>query len=292
MPAPFFLHRPDLDDFILIHTMGKVGSIAMMRSLEAVDIFCRHGHWAAAATQAFFERLEVVSTTRVPRWNFFLQNRINMRRTRSALQDPQYAALIKVIAAIRAPLDQIVSNYFQSFPIQDEMLRLKKLETNAANICRSILQGVERYMDRPDRSIADLTAELDEHNCDTVLFCWLVHNYRNWFDEEFRPFFPVDILAGWTHEGFQIAGNALILKYEELSTHGERAIATYAQRPRFKMIRNNVGAEKSTGDLYREVVSTLKFPADFVDHLCDGPYVRHFYSEEERDAMRRKWTGK
>ena len=121
------------------------------------------------------------------------------------------------------------------------------------------------------------------------MFCWLVHNYVHWFDEEFGPFFQTDILAGKAGQGFQIAGNALILKFEELSTHGERAIAAYSQRPRFKLIRDNVAARKNYGDLYREIIGTLKFPAPFLDHLCNGPYVRHFYSDEEREAIRKKW---
>jgi hypothetical protein len=290
MPPPFFLHRPDLDDFILIHTMGKVGSTAVMRSLEAVNIYCRHGHWASAQTEAFFDRLGQVSPTGTARWNFYVQNRLNIRRARSALQDAEYASLIKVITAIRAPIDQILSHYFQSFPVHEAALQSRRLSINVANVRNSMQDGVKLYMANPDRTITELTAELAAHNCDRILFCWLVHNYLHWFDEEFRPFFAVDILASEPHQGSQIAGNALILKFEDLSTAGERAIAAYAQRPRFKLIRDNIGGQKSYGDLYREVASSIKFPADFVDHLCNGRYVRHFYNEAERERMRNQWV--
>jgi hypothetical protein len=289
MPSPFFLHRPDLDDFILIHTMGKVGSMALMRSLETVNVYCRHFHWVAAGTEAFFERFEQVSPTGASHWNYYVQNRLNIRRARSALQDPEYASVIKVITAIRAPIDQILSHYFQSFPAHEAMLKARGLEINAGNVRNSIHEGVELYMANPGRTIAELTRELTEHNSERIMFCWLVHNYLHWFDEEFSPFFGVDILAGKTHEGFQIAGNALILKFEALSTQGERAVASYAQRPRFSLIRQNVGARKAYAELYREVAGAIKFPADFVDHLCEAPYVRHFYSNDERRQMRQKW---
>src|SRR5580700_9799089 len=106
MPS-FFLHRPDLDNFILIYTMGKVASVPLMRSLEAVDIYCRHLHWASVETQAFFERLEQITPAGLPHWSVYVENRLNVRRCRSALRDAEYASLIKVITAIRAPIEQI-----------------------------------------------------------------------------------------------------------------------------------------------------------------------------------------
>jgi hypothetical protein len=291
MPAPFFLHRPDIDDFILIHTMGKVGSTAVMRSLEKVNIYCRHSHWVAAETQAFFDRLAQVSPTGQSHWNFYVQNRLNISRARSALRDADYASAIKVITGIRAPIDQILSHYFQGFPVNEAALVTRKLDVNASNVRDNIEQGVEFYMSNPDRTLAELTREIDEDNCDRIMFCWLVHNYLHWFDEEFRPFFRTDVLAGKRNNGFQIAGNVLILKFEELSTRGEQAVASYARRPGLKLIRNNVGVQNQHGDLYREITNTMKFPAEFVDYLCNSPYVRHFYSDEEREAMRRKWAG-
>lgn len=289
MPSSFFLHRPDIENFVLAYSMGKVASVPLMRSLEAVGVYCRHLHWVTSDTQAFFERLEQVSPTRLTHWDFYVQNRVNMRQGRSALQDAEYASLIKVITAIRAPIEQILSHYFQSFPIFESALKTRKLEFNAANIRDSIADGVELYMANPARTIADLTRDLAEDNVDRVLFCWLVHNYLHWFDEEFRPFFPTDILGGALNNGFQVAGNALILRFEDLSPHGERAVAAYAKRPRFKFLRVNTGAEDVYGDVYGVILNTIKFPAPFVDYLCNSPYVRHFYSDGERSEMRKKW---
>jgi hypothetical protein len=290
MTSPFFLHRPDIDNFVLIHTMGKVGSMALTRSLENVNMHCRHTHWVATETEAFFDRLAQVSATGQTNWSFYVQNRLNIRRARSALADAEYASLIKLITAIRAPIEQILSHLFQSLPVCEAALREKELEVNAASIRTHIRESVALYMENPNRTVIGLTAELAEHNCEQILFCWLVHNYLHWFDEEFRPFCKADILAGQPRDGFQIADNVLILKFEDLSTQAERAVALYAQRPRFKMMRTNTAVQTSHGDLYREVVGTIRFPAEFVDHLCNSAYVRHFYGEEERQAMRKKWT--
>jgi Putative capsular polysaccharide synthesis protein len=291
MSSSFFLHRPDVENFVLVYTMGKVASMPLMRSLDAVGIYCRHLHWATADTQAFFERLEQVTPTGRSHWNFYVQNRLNMRQGRSALQDAEYASLIKVVTAIRAPIEQILSHYFQALPLFDSALTMKGLEVDAANIRDNVAAGVGHYMANPRRTIADLTRELDENNYDRIMFCWLVHNYLHWFDEEFRSFFHVDILGGQPNNGFQVASNALILKFEELPGHGAAAVAAYAQRPRFKLLRTNTGAQKTYGGLYRDVASTVKFAAGFVDHLCGSAYVRHFYSDEERREMCGRWIG-
>ena len=122
------------------------------------------------------------------------------------------------------------------------------------------------------------------------LFSWVVENYLNWFDREFTPFFATEIIGGRQRDGYQIAGNALILKFEELQGAGARAVALYSQRPQFKLLRENVGGDKSYGELYRQVAGAIRFPADFVGHLCESKYVRHFYSEDERRRMLERWT--
>ena len=139
--------------------------------------------------------------------------------------------------------------------------------------------------------MAELTDELQTNNSHLAYFHWVVRNYLTWFDLELLPFFGSPILAGEMTNGYQIAKNVMILKFEELATSGEQAIAAYAQRPHFKMLRDNISADKYYGDLYREVKQTIKFPRAFVDHLCDSKYVRHFYSEDERQAQKQRWIG-
>jgi hypothetical protein len=53
MLAAEYLHRPDLDNFVLVYTMGKVGSTALARSLHATNIYSRHLQWLRPETQGF-----------------------------------------------------------------------------------------------------------------------------------------------------------------------------------------------------------------------------------------------
>jgi len=287
MSFPNFFHRSDIDNFILVYTMAKVGSTALVRSLEAVNIFSRHLQWATRETQAFMDRAEAVTDPN-PYRLINQVNRINTIRAYRALRDPDYASMIKVITVVRSPVEQILSHYFHS-GVYEKPFKKEGIEINPRNVRARLLEQVEDYLAKPNRSLADLTRELSAASLERIWFSWFVHNHLRWFDEEFRAFFPADILAGTTSEGYQVADNALILRFEELAQL-EHVIGAYAERPQFKLLRDNVGADKAYGDLYREVTATIRFPARFVDHLCDSKYVRHFYSEQERSAMRQKWT--
>src|SRR5262245_60558247 len=134
-----FLHQRDLDNFVLVHTMGKVGSTALVRSLEAVNVFARHLQWLTPETQASFDRS--AELTPIPDDGFdHLLNRFNVKRANSALTDPKYASLIKVITVIRAPVEQILSYYFHNIATFAWGLEQRGKELNAGNLCESLME--------------------------------------------------------------------------------------------------------------------------------------------------------
>jgi hypothetical protein len=290
MLSSAFFHGRELDNFVLVYTMGKVGSTAIAQSLNAVGIFARHLQWVTPETQAFFDRMESIVTGSELEVIFNLQSRLNARRAYQALRNREYASLIKVITVIRAPIEQILSHYFHGIAIIERVFKERGQTLDAASLRDDILQSIEFYLTRSDWKIAELTNGISAENYERIWFCWLVHNYVHWFDDEFRPFFPADILGGNLLRGHQVVDNALILRLEDFATAAEPIIAAYVQRPQFKLLRENVGADKDYGKLYREVADTTRLPKEFVNHLCDCKYVRHFYGDEERRLMRQKWT--
>lgn len=284
MIASNYLYGMELDNFILVYTMGKVGSTALVRSLMDVNIFPRHLQWLTPETQAFFDK--VTSPNDIEQ---FL-NRLNVSRCRYALGDPEFASLIKVITVIRAPVEQIISHYFHAMDHFGVHLRKRGHEITCSNVSRNILDCVEFYLSHPNLGMPELTEMFCEANWDRILFYWLVFNYLHWIDQEFKPFFPLAHMPDGFTEGYAIAGNALILKFEDISTKGEQVVAAYAQRPHFKLLRENVGANKHLGELYQQLLNTIRFPREFVDELCDSKYVARFYTEGERREMKSKWT--
>jgi hypothetical protein len=280
------LHRPDLDNFVLVYTMGKVGSTAIARSLEKVGIFCRHLQWLTPQTQTF---LDTLWTSTAGEFDM-LQNRLNVSRCRHALRDPEYASLIKVVTSVRSPVEQILSHYFHSLDLIIDQLRRRRQDASTSTILTNILECADAFMSNPGLGTEALARQLTGDNRDRLCFHWIVNNCLNWFETEFHPFFPAAAAEGFSHEGYMIAGNALIVKFEELATSGQRAIASYVQRPGFELMRDNVGADRATGSMYREVLRTIRFARGFVEHLCESEYTRRFYSEAERDHMLTRWA--
>lgn len=198
--------------------------------------------------------------------------------------------MIKVITVVRAPIEQILSHYFHGLALFERHLRKQNQDVTASIISANILDCVDAYLTRQGLSVVELTHRLNESNPDRIFFHWIVLNCLNWIDEEFRPFFPCELRGGFAGKGYLIAGNALILKFEELPTNGEKAIAAYVQRPQFKLVRDNVGSDRATGGLYQQVLSTIRFPKEFVDHVCDSTYVRLLYTADERQKMKDRWA--
>ena len=119
-----------------------------------------------------------------------------MHRCQYALRDTEYASLIKVITVIRAPIEQILSHYFQGIAVFESDLRRQNQEITRSNLTANILDCAEFYMRHEHLGVPDLTEMLCESNNDRVLFHWMVRNYLDWIDQEFKPFFPVDIRGG------------------------------------------------------------------------------------------------
>src|SRR5262249_34003365 len=189
--------------------------------------------------------------------------------------DRDYAASIKLITAIRAPVEQILSHYFQGAPTWVSSWLGKPIaELTASELRNDIVRGVDFYLEAPERTQIELASSATKDNHGYVKFAWLVRNYLAWFDEELCSVVPAQILAGRHQDGWQIADNVLVLKFERLADT-EAVIGTYVQRPQFKLLRENVGADKDYGRLYREVSEALRLPRRVVASLCESKYVRH-----------------
>jgi len=85
----FMIDRPDLDNFALVFTMGKVGSTALMRSLEAVNVFCRHIQFLSPEWQLHLDKFE----HHIDPIELAL-TRLNVRRCYHSLSNPYYASLV------------------------------------------------------------------------------------------------------------------------------------------------------------------------------------------------------
>jgi len=118
---------------------------------------------------------------------------------------------------------------------------------------------------------------------------------RDWFNLELKSFIGIDVYqrAFPREKGFAIYENrfarALVYRFEALPNLPAMLLEFLnLQAP--ELTNRNVGASKQYGDRYRSVKEQLRLPRDFVTSLYDCQMMRHFYSIEEREHWRAKWS--
>ena len=113
-----------------------------------------------------------------------------------------------------------------------------------------------------------------------------------WFDDELRAAFGIDVYKHpFPASGHQRIGDLLILKTELDDATKAAAVAGFLGLRELSLKSVNVTEAKAKGDAYRRFRSTLRLDPAYVDRMLDARYTRHFYTDVEREAMRRKYVG-
>lgn len=128
-------------------------------------------------------------------------------------------------------------------------------------------------------------------------------NYTcRWFDMEIKELFGLDVFAfPFDHiKGYTLIeqGNVrlLVLRLEDLDrtlNPGLRELvgARYSDwKGRDGKDRANVGAQKASGEQYRELVANFRLRRSVGEKIYGTTYARHFYTPAERDGFVEKWT--
>ncbi len=111
-----------------------------------------------------------------------------------------------------------------------------------------------------------------------------------WFDDELRAIFGVDVYEHpFPASGHQRIGDLLILKSELDDATKAAAVAEFLGLRELSLKNVNVTEAKAKGDAYRRFRETLCLDPAYVDRMLDARYTRHFYTDAEREAMRRKY---
>jgi hypothetical protein len=116
-----------------------------------------------------------------------------------------------------------------------------------------------------------------------------------WFDEEFKPMLGVDV---YEHEFPRDSRrlriergpyDILLMRVDLDDRLKERHLSEFLGVEGIKLLPANVGAEKPYAATYREFLRALRLPEAYVDRMLDSRYARHFFTPEERGALRSKW---
>jgi hypothetical protein len=70
----------------------------------------------------------------------------------------------------------------------------------------------------------------------------------------------------------------------------EAPFATFLEMDALRLSRHNVGDDKGYADLYRRVMRDFRLPGNLLSSLYDSAYMRHFYSDVERERAYARWV--
>ena len=81
----------------------------------------------------------------------------------------------------------------------------------------------------------------------------------------------------------------LILQFEKLQQLAG-AIRDFLGLPEFELARENVGESKAYGPVYKRFLERVRFDGAFLDQMYNNRFARHFYTDEDIEAFRRRWS--
>lgn len=281
--APWF----NWSDPVLIYQMGKVGSSSIRNSLfrsqdprtrlvlmsheyfpvrhrdpERIGIESEYRDMLAREIAHDQQVYQQFSLRKRLGWRFrekFYAERIYTTWVRSQHQ-------VRVITLVREPVANNISMFFQ---ILDQYLG-SDVESADCDTDELIRIFLKRYMH--SRPLTWLDAEIK----------------TNFGIDVYQTPFPVD-------QGYTIISQGrislLVLRCEMDDRTKAQAIADFLGLDEFEIIRSNVASEKSYARQYAEFKERIRVPPALLDLMYNSKFSRHFFSSEECEQFRARWSG-
>jgi hypothetical protein len=256
---------------IIVYQMGKVGSSSIVASLRSLDRKVFHIHFLTergiAEAEAIYRTMcQNSATTYYPRARHLLGSRYLRKRLRKRGHGQKW----KVITLVRDPIARNISDFFQ---VIDYQIPNFTARYNAGEI------DIETVLD----------TFLNRYNHEFVL---------RWFDEELQPALGIDVYdTNFPRErGYHMYQNELcdllLIKLEQLDECREEAFQRFLGLDNFQLVKANVAEEKQYADAYREFRRCITLPESYVQAVYSSRFVRHFYTDDEIEQFRAKWSHK
>lgn len=202
---------------------------------------------------------------------------------------------IKIVTAVRDPIAQNISFFFQS-------------NTRFCDIPEYWKDGgdVQTLWDAWVSHILGNTFQLcgsTEEKGNHIVFEYmdyvdkLLHNMiaiQNFFEENFEKYngidvykYPFDKLRGYSiiHDG-----NTEIFIYQlEKLNDIKDDLGKFLGIEDFQLINDNVGVEKWYASAYRQALKELKLSREYFEYCYSSRLARHFYNKENINEFKRRW---
>ncbi len=260
----------DQKPIVLIHQMGKVGSLSIYHSLKAdychqFDIY--HTHFLNA-----LYALESDTQRRDHDWQIYRQNQgsgllpsdfYDITRIHNQLLVKTKQPL-KIITMVRDPISRNISAYFQNL---------------------HWIWGMSNAYQ--EKSIPELAEGFwSQANHDFPL---------EWLDREIQDVVGLDVYAQPFPHDSAIQKltdgnhNLLIIHTNASDQVKNQALQQFLEIEHFEVKRLHVSEKKEYGAVYKKFLSEVKIPEWYIDKMFNSRFARHFFSEEERQKRMEYW---
>lgn len=240
---------------ILVYQMGKVGSTTIVDSLRRTSVkkSVLHLHFLS-------DDLE----------------RVRQEHREAGIDPLPYH--LEISSALRWQLEQAKSLQFQAVTLVREPISWKLSDC---------FENPEFNGLCPETRSEELTAYLrkllDEHS--------ICQQQEQWFESEIKGVMDLDVFASpfSRAEGWQVLGNLLILRLEDLSRVGPTVLADFFGLPGPVQL---LAGNKQTHSAYRRLIENFRVPEALADKIYSTRLVRHFYDEALIRSFRARWCGR
>lgn len=252
-------------DAIIVCQMGKVGSSAILKSLKPLNlrkpIF--HVHYLTHDAIDGIEKNYANLSKPIPRHIY--TSRILLNEIKKSVDGINKK--FKIVTLVREPVARNISAFFQNIGLLFQDINYQDIESVKTEIF------IESFL----------------------------HTYPHevplmWFDTQLKSVFGFDVFSSSfpKSKGYKIYKgehpDILLLRLESINECSQEAFKEFLGIERFTLISDNSGSEKEYHDLYKNFKDSIKLPSDLIEKMYSSKYVQHFYSEEEIDKFRVRWS--
>jgi hypothetical protein len=258
------------NDPILVYQMGKVGSRSIVDSLKGMNLDrpVYHVHFlneeniqkADCMLRGIYGRHYNVNRWCLYESRFVIKHFLQ-KRTKQ----------MKIISLVREPVARNLSSFFHN---------IDKFIPNCAALYE--------------------TGQIDLTEI-TRVFLQRFHEHAfplTWFDDEMKKVFGIDVFTAEGHISVdrriftykQGGVDLLIMKTENLDDVAPKALQEFLQIKDFRLKLSNLSKEKDYNRAYSAFTRFVKLPKAYVETAYASKYVKYFYTPEEIERFRARWS--
>lgn len=131
------------------------------------------------------------------------------------------------------------------------------------------------------------------------LFDHFVNNYGHsvpmtWFEREFETQLSIDIFSkpfDREKKFVRLPGKHVVLFRVDCPDDVKGRVLTQELGRKITIRRQNDSANKDYFEKYGAIKDFAKFPESFLSRIYDSKFAQHFWTYDERQAFKAKWTG-